>query len=82
MNLFSQPKSKAATYRGTYEVKVQELAMRQGPRATKAVIKMLRRGDKVRCEGFYTKTEATTWLLVLAENGCYGYCSLRCLEKL
>lgn len=56
------------------------LNMRRGANTTKGIIKVLPKGSKVTCYGYYTKNGATTWLYVKAEDGTIGYCSKKYLK--
>lgn len=69
-------------YDDVYTVVNKELPLRRGPRASRQVLKTLHHGDKVKCYGFYTKTDATVWLYVRTEDGAFGYCSYRCLKHM
>ena len=42
---------------------------------------VLKKGTKVTCYGYYSKSGATLWLLVKAENGITGHCSKKYLEE-
>lgn len=69
-------------YAKSYKVKVKigsTLNLRTGASVTSPVITKIKRNQKVRCYGYYTKNGNTTWLLV-SYNGLTGYCSLGYLK--
>lgn len=56
------------------------LNVRRGPNATNGVLKVLAKGETVRCYGYYTKNGATTWLYIKDKDGDIGYCSKKYLK--
>ena len=68
-----------APYAKTYTVTASALNMRKGASTTKQVLKVLPKGSKVTCYGYYTKNGATIWLYVVAADGTIGYCSKKYL---
>ena len=73
-------KSYKKAYVGSYTVSADALNMRCGAGTTKAVSRVLKKGEKVRCYGYYTAVAGTPWLLVQAEDGTTGYCSSKYLK--
>lgn len=67
-------------YAKTYTVTASALNMRRGPYTTKAVIKVLPKGSKVTCYGYFTKIGDTIWLCVKDKDGDVGYCSQKYLQ--
>lgn len=67
-------------YAKTYTVTASALNMRKGAGTTKHVIKVLPKGSKVTCYGYYTKNGATIWLYVMDADGTVGYCSKKYLS--
>lgn len=61
-------------YSRTYTVNASALNMRRGAGTNKDVIKVLKRGDKVRCYGYYSKVGTARWMYVVASDGTVGYC--------
>lgn len=68
-------KSFAAKYAKTYSVTASALNMRTGASTKKAVIKVLKKGEKFRCYGYYTNTNGTLWLYGVDNEGTTGFCS-------
>ncbi len=64
----------------SYTVTASALNMRRGPNLSNGVLKVLAKGETVRCYGYYTKNGATTWLYVKDKDGDIGYCSKKYLE--
>lgn len=62
-------------YKKTYTVNASGLNMRTGAGGTKDIIKVLHRGDKFTCYGYFTKFNGTVWLLGVDEAGATGFCS-------
>lgn len=62
-------------YAKQYTVTASALNMRRGASTNKGVLKVLKKGEKVTCYGYYTRLSGTTWLYVKAEDGTIGYCS-------
>lgn len=58
-----------------YTVTASALNMRAGASTSKQIIKVLPKGSKVTCYGYYTLYGSTIWLFVVAEDGTSGYCS-------
>lgn len=73
-------KSYKKAYAGSYTVTADALNMRRGAGILKKTIKVLKKGEKVRCYGYYTKSGLTTWLYVQAADGTIGYCSAKYLK--
>lgn len=73
-------KSYSKAHSRSYTVTAGALNMRCGAGTTKAVSRVLKRGDKVRCYGYYTAVAGTPWLLVQAEDGTTGFCSSKYLK--
>ena len=51
------------------------LNMRSGAGTSNSVVKVLPKGAKVTCYGYYTKVGPTVWLLVQDSTGATGFCS-------
>ena len=51
------------------------LHMRAGAGTDMTSLKVLKKGEKVTCYGYYTKNGLTTWLYVRDSTGATGYCS-------
>lgn len=64
----------------TYSVTAYRLNMRTGANTTKKVIRVLEKGEKVTCYGYFTKTGSTTWLYVKDVEGNVGFCSKKYLK--
>ena len=63
-------------YRKTYAVSASGLNMRTGAGDSKQIIKVLRRGDKFTCYGYFNKTaNGSVWLYGVDKTGQIGYCS-------
>ena len=62
-----------------YTVTAAGLNLRTGANTTKKVIRVLNKGETVRCFGYYTQTGATIWLLVKDKDGQVGFCSKKYL---
>lgn len=73
-------KSYKKAYAGSYTVTATALNLRRGAGITKKSIRVLKKGDKVRSYGYYTKVGLTPWLLVQTEDGLTGYCSSKYLK--
>ena len=73
-------KSYKKAFSRSYTVTASALNMRRGPGITKKTIKVLKKGEKVRCYGYYTKAGFTVWLYVQTADGVVGYCSSKYLE--
>ena len=67
-------------YAKTYTVTASSLNMRSGSDINKTILKVLKKGDKVTCYGYYNKKLSTVWLLVKAKDGTTGYCSKQWLN--
>lgn len=72
-------KSYSKAHRRSYTVTAGALNMRCGAGTTKKSIRILKKGDQVRCFGYYTAVAGTPWLLVQID-GTTGYCSSRYLK--
>lgn len=68
------------SYGKSYTVTASSLNMRTGPNTTKKIIKVLPKGTKVRCYGYYTKIGTSYWLLVKDSDGDVGYVSKNYLK--
>lgn len=66
---------KKSSYNRNYTVNTAGLNLRSGAGTSKAVLKVLKKGDKVRCYGYYSKNGSTIWLLVQTADGTTGFCS-------
>ncbi len=64
----------------SYTVSAYLLNMRRGAGITKGSVKLLKKGQKVTCYGYYTKVSGTAWLLVRDSSGTVGYCSKKYLK--
>lgn len=73
-------KSFNRAYAKTYTVTASSLNMRSGAGTDKPVIKILPKGAKVTCYGYYTPNGATVWLYVKDQDGTLGYCSKKYLK--
>lgn len=62
-------------YAKAYTVTASALNMRCGAGTTKKIIKVLKKGEKVTCYGYYTMDGTTAWLYVVDSTGQNGYCS-------
>lgn len=62
-------------YAKAYTVNANGLNMRCGAGTTKEVIKVLRRGDKFTCYGYFTNANGTIWLYGVDKIGQTGFCS-------
>lgn len=60
------------------------LQLRTGASAKKTSLGLMPNGSKVRCYGYYTKTDGTVWLLVVVQSGKQrgktGFCSMDYLK--
>lgn len=65
---------------GTYQVTASGLNVRQSPVVGK-VLKVLPKGTKVTCYGYYTVRNGVTWLLAVAPDGTTGHLSKQYLKK-
>ena len=68
------------SYGKSYTVTASSLNMRTGPNTTKKIIKVLPKGTKVRCYGYYTKIGDSYWMLVKDSDGDVGYVSKNYLK--
>lgn len=73
-------KSYSKAYSRSWTVTAGALNLRRGAGITKKTIKVLKRGDTVRCYGYHSKVGMTAWLYVQAEDGTVGYCSSKYLK--
>lgn len=73
-------KSHSKAYARSWAVTASTLNMRRGAGITKKVVKVLKKGETVRCYGYYTKSLTTVWLYVQAQDGTIGYCSAKYLK--
>lgn len=73
-------KSYKKAFSRSYTVTASALNMRRGAGITKKTIKVLEKGEKVRCYGYYTDVGTTPWLYVQTSDGVVGYCSSKYLE--
>ena len=73
-------KNFSRTYAKTYTVTASALNMRAGASTTKKVIKVLPKGSKVTCYGYYSMNGVTPWLYVKDSTGQTGYCSKKYLK--
>lgn len=73
-------KSKDKALAGKYVVTASALNMRAGAGTDKAIIRTLKKGEKVTCYGYYTDVAGTKWLLV-SINGSKGFVSSKYLRK-
>lgn len=62
-------------YKKTYTVNASGLNMRTGAGEHKQIIKVLRRGDKFTCYGYFNKVDGNVWLYGVDKTGQVGYCS-------
>lgn len=67
-------------YRKTYTVNASGLNMRTGAGEHKQIIKVLRRGDKFTCYGYFNKVDGSVWLYGVDKTGQVGYCSKHYLK--
>lgn len=67
-------------YNRTYTVTASGLNMRAGASTYKPVLKVLPRGEKVTCYGYYTKNGTTVWLYVQDRTGLTGFVSSKYLK--
>lgn len=67
------------SYAKTYTVQTS-LNMRSGAGTGKSVVRILKKGEKVTCYGFYNKNGSTVWLYVADKDGVLGYCSKKYLK--
>ena len=58
-----------------YTVTASALNMRAGAGTDKAIIKVLKKGAKVTCYGYYSLNKTTKWLFVKDADGDTGFCS-------
>ena len=73
-------KSYKKAFSRSYAVTASALNMRRGAGITNKAIKVLKKGEKVRCYGYYTDVGTTPWLYVQTSDGVVGYCSSKYLE--
>lgn len=64
----------------TYTVTASALNMRAGAATYKPVLKVLKKGEKVTCFGYYTKNGSTVWLYVKDKDGTVGFVSKNYLK--
>lgn len=74
-------RSKDATLSGKYAVTASELNLRAGAGTSKKVLCVLKKGECVRCYGYYTTVDGTKWLYVTTDAGVVGFCSRKYLKK-
>lgn len=67
-------------YKKTYTVNASGLNMRTGAGEHKQIIKVLRRGDKFTCYGYFNKHDGSVWLYGVDKTGQLGYCSKHYLK--
>lgn len=72
-------KSYSKAYSRSWTVTAGALNLRRGAGITKKTIKVLKRGDTVRCYGYFTGVGLTKWLYVTDSDGNVGYCSSKYL---
>lgn len=63
----------------TYTVTASALNLRSGADVSKPVLKVLPRGTRVTCYGYYNKKLDDVWLYVMTADGTTGYCSKKYL---
>lgn len=63
-----------------YTVNATTLNMRAGAATYKPVLKVLKKGDRVECYGYYTKNGSTVWLYVKDKTGTCGFVSKNYLK--
>ncbi len=69
--------------RKKYTVTASGLNMRKGAGTTKAIIKVLKKGDRFTCYGYYSKAhDGSVWLLGMDSKGAKGYCRIDYLKEL
>lgn len=66
-------------YAKAYKTKT-DLNMRRGAGTSKAIIRVLKKGEGFRCYGYYTQNGSTIWLLGVDSKGGTGFCSLGYLK--
>lgn len=64
---------------GTYEI-TSDLHLRVGAGITKKSIRVMKKGDQVKCYGYFTEVLGTKWYLV-SHNGQTGFCSSKYLKR-
>lgn len=64
-----------SSYARAYTVNASGLNMRTGAGVTKSIVKVLHKGDKFTCYGYFTKNNGTVWLLGVDKTGATGFCS-------
>lgn len=67
-------------YKGKY-VTTTTLNLRTGASKYKKAIRIMDKGEKVCCYGYYTMNGTVAWLLVVSEKGNVGFCSSRYLKR-
>ena len=67
-------------YSRTYTVTASGLNLRTGATTYKPVLRVIPRGEKVTCYGYYTKNGATVWLYVQDKTGKVGFVSSQYLK--
>lgn len=66
--------SRSETYNNkVYTVTASALNMRAGAGTGKKVLRVLKRGERLECYGYYTKVGSDVWLLVKDKNGATGF---------
>lgn len=66
-------------YARSYTVNASALNLRRGASTTKGILRVLKRGERVTCFGYYTKLGSTMWMYVKTADGTVGYCSKKYL---
>lgn len=67
-------------YSKTYTVTASGLNLRAGASTYKPVLRVIPRGEKVTCYGYYTKNGTTVWLYVKDKTGKTGFVSKQYLK--
>lgn len=67
-------------YARAYTVTASALNLRSGADITKTILKVLPKGSRVTCYGYYNKKLDDVWLFVQTADGTTGYCSKQYLE--
>lgn len=66
--------SRSETYNNkVYTVTASALNMRAGAGTSKKVLKVLKKGERLECYGYYTKLGSDVWLLVKDKHGKTGF---------
>lgn len=68
------------SYNRTYTVTASGLNMRAGAATYKPVLRVIPRGEKVTCYGYYTKNGTTVWLYAQDKTGKVGFVSSQYLK--